>query len=72
MIGTGLWLFLTGSPVKLSLWIGNRLATWTGLIVAWRKLKGSPNRSRAFFKWLMLINAVSLLVLVVALYMLRH
>ena len=72
MIGTGWWLFLVGSPVKLAVWIGNRLATWTGTAVAWQKLKHSPNRSRVFFKWLLLINAVSLLVLVVALYILRH
>ena len=60
---TGPWLFFIGSPVKLTVWIGNRLATWTGLAVVWQKVKHAPNRSRRFFTWLVALNAVSLLAL---------
>ena len=60
---TGLWAWMVGSPVNLALWIGNRLATWTGLFVVWRKLKGAPDRTKRFLLWGMALNAVSLFLL---------
>jgi len=61
---TGLWAFLLGSPLKLAFWIGNRLVTWTGLLVLWRKIQHAPDRVRRFLLWGAILNAVSLLVLV--------
>ena len=56
------WLTLiTGSPAKLTLWLGNRLTAWTGLAVLWRRLKDSPNRFKRFLMWGAVINAVSVL-----------
>ena len=61
---TGPWVFLIGSPLKLGLWVGNRLATWTGSLVVWRKLKMAPDRTKRFLVWMVALNVVSLLVLV--------
>ena len=58
------WLFFLNSPMKVGLWIGHRLATSTGLLLIWRRLKGTPNRMRKFLVWLVVVNAVSLLCLV--------
>ena len=63
MLVASLWSVVTGSPMNLALWIGNRLATWTGLLVVWRKLKGAPDRTKRFLLWGMALNAVSLLLL---------
>ena len=63
MLVASLWGLVTGSPINLALWIGNRLATWTGLLVVWRKLKGAPDRTKRFLLWGMALNAVSLLLL---------
>ncbi len=63
-----LWLFLVGtllgSPIKLLLWFGNRILTWTGLAVVWKKLDGTPNRTRRFIVLMCLINLVSVGVLI--------
>ena len=61
---TGPWLFLIGSPLKLGLWVGNRIATWTGLLVVWQRLKRAPDRTKRFLLWGLVLNVVSLLVLV--------
>ncbi len=45
---TSPFFFLLGSPLKLAMWIGNRVLTWTGLMVLWRKLKHAPDRVRRF------------------------
>lgn len=63
MLVASLWSVMTGSPMNLALWIGNRLATWTGLFVVWRKLKGAPDRTKRFLLWGMALNAVSFLFL---------
>ena len=55
----GFWAFLVGSPIKMAMWIGNRLATWTGLAVLWHRLKDDPNRKRRFLGWMMVINTLS-------------
>ena len=69
----GLWAFLVGSPLKLGVFIGNRVATWTGLLVVWQKLKGNPQRFRHFLGWLVIINAVSFSLLACVLWWLhRH
>lgn len=45
-----------GTPLTFSLWLVNRLATWTGLIYLWRRV-----RFRRFaWVWLSLINVASL------------
>ena len=61
---TSPFFFLLGSPLKLAMWIGNRVLTWTGLMVLWRKLKHAPDRVRRFLLVGLAINAVSLLLLV--------
>ena len=63
MLVASLWSVVTGSPMNLALWIGNRLATWTGLFVVWRKLKGAPDRTKRFLLWGMALNAASFLLL---------
>jgi hypothetical protein len=60
---TGLAAFLIGSPLKLAIWAVNRLLTWTGLLVVWRRLKGVPDRPRRFLVWLVALNAASALLL---------
>ena len=49
------WLWI-GTPVKFFLWFGNRLATWTGSFIFWKKFRAN----RKVWLGLMLINAVSL------------
>jgi len=63
MLVASLWTWVVGSPVNLALWVGNRLATWTGLLVVWRKLKGAPDRTKRFLLWGVALNAASLLLL---------
>ena len=63
------WSFFLGSPIKLALWAGNRLATWTGLFVVWKRLKGAPNRLRTFLLAGAVINLLSLGVLAGVLWM---
>ena len=48
--------FWLGSPLKAMLWLGNRLATWTGLFFLWKRFR----ESRFVWVWLFLINAVSI------------
>ena len=52
------WLWI-GTPLKFSLWALNRIATWTGIAVLWKRLR----RQRLFWLWLVLINTASLGVL---------
>ena len=68
MISTTLWTFVFGSPLKIAIWLGNRVATWTGLFVVWKHLKGHPQRPKRFFLWLVLMNGVSMALLVGALW----
>lgn len=66
------WLtFVAGSPMALCLWIGNRLAAWTGLAMLWRNLKHSPGRFTRFLMWGAVINVVSILCVVGLARMLR-
>ena len=60
---TGLRALLFGSPLKLAMVVGNRLATWTGMAVVWLKLKGTPDRFKRFLLWGLLLNVVSLSLL---------
>ncbi len=71
---TSVWAFLLGSPFKLAMWVGNRIATWTGLAVLWRKLKDVPNRRRRFLAWMVVINTLSVGLLIVFLWLVttRH
>ena len=49
------WLSLA-TPMKFSLWLANRIATWTGLFYFWKRFRSQ----RHFWVWLALINVVSL------------
>jgi len=55
------WLWIN-TPLRAVLWLCNRLVTWTGLAIFWKRFRAS----RAFWVWMTLINAGSfgLLVLV--------
>lgn len=56
----GLWTLIFSSPLKLTLWMGNRLATWTGLLYVWRRVAHRPQRWRVFLVWSVWINLLSL------------
>ena len=49
------WLSLT-SPLKFSVWVVNRLATWTGGFFLWKRWRAR----RRVWVWLTLVNLVSL------------
>ena len=49
------WLWI-GTPVKFSLWLMNRIATGTGLLYLWRRVRSRWH----FWAWFMLVNTVSL------------
>ena len=51
------WLWI-GTRTKVSLWVLNRLATWTGLVYLWRRFRSRPRRT--FWLWMMVVNLVSL------------
>ena len=53
------WLSIT-TPLKFSLWLLNRLATWTGVFYFWKRFRAQ----RGFWIWITLINVVSLSALV--------
>ena len=52
------WLWI-GTPLKVGLWVVNRLATWTGLVYLWKRFRAR----RLFWVYVLLINTVSLGVL---------
>ena len=60
------WLWLS-SPLKFSLWLTNRLATWTGLFYFWKRFRAT----RHFWVWITLINALSLVGLGVVFFWLQ-
>ena len=49
------WLWI-GSPLKMGLWLVNRLATWTGMFYVWKRFRSTPR----FWVWFALINVMSL------------
>lgn len=49
------WLWI-GSRLKLSLWLGNRVLTGTGLLYFWRRWKSKKHA----WVWLLLLNLASL------------
>ncbi len=53
------WLGIA-SPLKLSLWVVNRCATWTGAFRIWKRRA----TVRRWWVWLVALNAVSLAALV--------
>ena len=57
------WLWI-GTRSKFFLWLGNRLATWTGSFWFWKRFRGK----RALWVWLLLINAVSFTLLALLLF----
>ena len=60
------WAIVLGiltSPIKLVIWLANRLATWLGIFFVWKKLEGSPNRKRHFIMWMVVINTISFFIL---------
>ncbi len=54
MVGLS-WLWIS-SPLKFSLWVVNRVATWTGVFYLWKRFRST----RHFWAWITLINVVSL------------
>lgn len=48
------WLWI-GTRLKFFLWLGNRLATWTGVFWLWKRFRSR----RTMWLWVMLINVVS-------------
>ncbi len=60
------WLWI-GTPLKFSIWFANRVVTWTGAFYVWRRFR----RTHRIWFWLIVINAVSLVALVIALFFLR-
>ena len=63
------WLGL-GTPLKFSLWLTNRLATWTGMALVWKRRRAT--RGVRLWLWLMAGNAVSFIALAVVLFWLAH
>lgn len=49
------WLWI-GTPLKFSVWMTNRVATWTGSFYVWKRARSR----RRVWMWLLLLNAVSL------------
>lgn len=68
----GWWAFFLGSPLKLFLWLGNRLVTWTGMALLWRQFRHVPDGIRRFIVWCVAINAVSILLLIEAIRLLAR
>ena len=60
---------LVGSPVRLAVFAGSRVATMTGLAVVWTRLRNDPHRWRRFILWMMVVNIVSWTAIVIVL---RH
>ena len=75
MIATAPWAMVTAmvaSPVKLAVWLGNRVVAGTSLVVIWQRLKAAPNRLRRFLPWLLIINVVSIGLFVLTLRLLHR
>ena len=62
------WALWLGSPVRLIVWLGSRAAAWTGVAVAWKKLKHHPRRTSRFLLWMLIINIVAWIAWAVALW----
>ena len=61
------WLGI-GTPLKFSLWLVNRLATWTGLRYLWKRV-----RSRRWaWLWIVAVNGASLGFLMLVFFWLHH
>ena len=61
------WLWIS-TPLKFVLWLGNRLVTWTGSFLFWRRFRAR----RSVWMWLMLLNMMSLSVLGGLFFWLHH
>ena len=61
------WLWI-GSRTKLSWWLANRLATWTGLFYFWKRFRSH----RLFWFWTITINIVSLAALMLLFRRIHH
>ncbi len=69
---TALWGFVFGSPLRVVVWLGNRLATWTSLVWVWRGLRHRADRPRRFVVWMVVLNVVSYGALFAWLWWLTH
>ena len=67
----GPWVAFLSSPIHLMVVLGNRILTWTGLAVVWRRCKAAPNRLKRFILWALAINGASLIVLATVLRLLK-
>ena len=72
LFATSFWALVFGSPLKVTMWVGNRLATWTGLAWIWRRLRGHPHRPRWFAAWMIVVNVVSYLAFFWGVWWLTH
>ena len=61
------WLWIS-TPLKFSLWLGNRLSTGVGAFFFWRRFRAR----RLIWVWLFLINAASLSALGLVFFWLYH
>lgn len=62
------WLGI-GTPLKFSLWLFNRLATWTGLLYLWKRWRAH----RWFWWWVVVVNGASWgLLMLVFFWLHRH
>ncbi len=52
------WLWI-GTKLKMLLWLGNRVVTWTGLLYFWSRFR----TRRLVWLWVGLINLGSLVLL---------
>ena len=69
---TALWVWVFSSPLKVAIVAANRLATWPGLFMVWRKLRGLPNRPVRFLGWWVVLNALSFSALAGVLWVVTH
>ena len=60
------WLWI-GTPLKFSLWLANRFATWTGAIYCWKRSRSR----RLVWVWILLIHLASAASLVLIFFCLR-
>lgn len=66
MIGWPSWLWI-GTPIKFSVWLVNRLATWTGSFYLWKRIRSKPH----FWPSFLLLNLLSLATLCLVLFWLH-
>ena len=62
------WLWL-GTRLKFVSWLGNRMVTWAGSLVIWKRFRA---KKRWLWAGLLILNAVSLSLLIGFFWFLAH